>query len=810
MKQLFVYLFLLVPVLCLNAQRHVEKINQGWKHTFGDIQNAQDFSFDDSGWERLNLPHDASIAGPFVKDSMNSDRKNGFLPRREGWYRKALNIDFPLENRKVFLEFEGVYRDARVYVNGREMAHQLNGYENFLVDISKVVKSGENLIAVSYDNTYKESSRWYNGEGLYRDVWLLVTNPVHVTYHGTYVTTPFVTDELARVDIRTEILNERPDSSEVTIETSVFSPSGAVVDKVIDIVPLGAGELYFARQRTKVSRPSLWDLETPHLYLVKTVLKVGGEVTDEYETSFGIRTLEFDRDLGLLLNGRKVLVKGVNIHHDLGPLGAAAFERGFERRLEGLKRLGCNAIRLAHNPHDSYILEWCDRNGMLVFDEAFDKWHDQFFGEGSEFDEHWKASLTTFIKRDRNHPSVFLWSVGNETHQQKSARYDFGVPMLKEMRAFIHDFEPTRKVTVGLHPSRKSGAYRTENYYREGPPEMEFYMDVVSTNYREEFWPVDKARYPQLMFILSEAQVGNLGNEWFNFNHHNSVGLFYWGGTDYIGESFGWPSKGWPNGIIDWNDHWKPFSYYIQSLYSEEPMVHIAGFDEDDETSQYWNEVQLRFQPMFSHWNWGGRDSVNLYTFSNCEEVELFINGKSMGVKKIPVEYYTKDITAYSAEEYDPEHPINTGPEIHKKLQWRVPFSSGEIVAVARTSGREVARHMLVTAGDPYKISLEPERDTISADGYDLSYITVKVVDQHGILVPNATNQIRFNVSGVATIAGVGNADLLSDEPFVADERRVFQGKALLILRSDGEQGEIEVKAIGKGLKSAKVVVKAE
>jgi len=794
----------------LQAQRHCERINLEWKHTFGDIANAEKNEFDDSKWQMVNLPHDASISGPFVKDSLNSDRKNGFLPRRQGWYRKNLNVDFPLDGRKVFLEFEGVYRDARVYVNGTEMAHQLNGYENFLVDVTEVVKSGDNLIAVSYDNTYKESSRWYNGEGLYRDVWLLVTNPVHVDYHGTYVTTPFVTEALAKIDVQTEILNEKPDSTEVIIETSIFSPSGQLADKVTDVVPLGAGELYLAKQLAKVRQPMIWDIETPRLYLVKTVLKLDGQVTDEYETSFGIRTIEFDRDQGLLLNGRKVLVKGVNIHHDLGPLGAAAYERGFERRLEGLKKLGCNAVRLAHNPHDSYILEWCDRHGMLVFDEAFDKWHDQFFGEGSDFKNHWKSSLETFIKRDRNHPSVFLWSVGNETHQQKSARYDFGVPMLKEMRDFIHGFEPSRKVTCGLHPSRKSGAYRSDNYYREGPPEMEFYMDVVSTNYREEFWPVDKDRYPQLMFILSEAQVGNLGNEWFNFNHRNSVGMFYWGGTDYIGESFGWPSKGWPNGIIDWNDHWKPFSYYIQSLYSEEPMVHMAAFSEGDETSQYWNEVQLRFQPMFSHWNWAGRDSVNLYTFSNCEEVELFINGKSVGIKKIPEEYHTKDITAFTAEEYDPDHPINTGPALHKKLQWRVPFSSGEIIAVARTDGREVARHQLLTAGDPYAISLEPERDCIAADGYDLSYITVRVVDEKGVVVPDAAHEIKFKVSGTGAIAGVGNADLLSDESFVNDERKVFQGKALLILRSNGKHGKIDVKAVARGLKAGKVVVRTE
>ncbi|MFW6371277.1 MAG: glycoside hydrolase family 2 TIM barrel-domain containing protein, partial [Bacteroidota bacterium] len=707
----------------------------------------------------------------------------------------------------VFLEFEGVYRDARIFVNGKELAHELNGYKNFLVDITSAVQQGNNLIAVSYDNTDKESSRWYNGEGIYRDVWMHVTDEIHVDYHGTYVRTPFVSDNLAKIAVQTEVLNEKGDSAEVKLKTEIISPDGEVVSTIIDIVPIAGGELYYYDQNTQIENPQIWDLDSPHLYQVKTSVIVKDEVVDEYETTFGIRTVEFDRNKGLLLNGKKVLAKGVNIHHDLGPLGAAAFDRGFERRLEGLKKLGCNAIRLAHNPHDQYILEWCDRNGMLVMDEVFDKWSDQFFGQGNDFNDHWEESMEALIKRDRIHPSIFLWSVGNEPQKQKSPRYDFGVPMMKKLRDWVHKFEPTRKVTCGLHPSRKSGAYRTENYYREGPPEMEFYMDVVSTNYREEFWPVDKANYPQLIFILSEAQVGNLGNEWFNFNHENSVGLFYWGGTDYIGESFGWPSKGWANGIIDWNDHWKPFSYYIQSLYSEEPMVHIASFDPDEETQQYWNEVQLRFQPMFSHWTWPEKDSVRLYTFSNCQEVELFVNGESMGIKEIPEEYYTKDITSYSAEEYDPDNPINTGPAMHKKLEWIVPYEAGKIEAVSRIDGEEVARHKLVTAGEPHRIVLEPDREVINADGLDLSYVTVKVVDKNGVVVPDAAHNITFNVSGAGINAGVGNADLLSEEPFVADERKVFQGKALLILRADREPGKIKVKASASGIKNAKTEV---
>ncbi len=810
MRFITLFLLYLTALAPLSAQRSRELINFDWKFSKGEFENAANADFDDSEWQTVHLPHDASISGPFVRDSLNSDRKNGFLPRQKGWYRKVLNVENNIENKKVFIEFEGIYRDAHIFVNGNEVAHQLNGYEGFLVDVTDVIKQGDNILAVSYDNTDMESSRWYNGEGIYRDAWLLITEMVHVDYHGTYITTPSVTKELSTVFIQTEVINETDKELDVTVISGVFSPENIKVDEITDRAPLLPGELYHYRQNAKIEDPQFWDIESPELYNVITTVKVNDKIYDKYESAFGVRTIEFHRDKGLLLNGRKVIAKGLNIHHDLGPLGAAAFERGFERRLEGLKKLGCNAIRLSHNPHDKFILDWCDRNGMLVMDEAFDKWEDQFFGEGNDFDEHWRASLTAFVKRDRNHPCIFLWSVGNETQQQKSAKHGYGVPRLKELVNFMHNFEPSRKVTCGLHPSRKSGAYGTKNYYREGPPEMEFYMDVVSTNYREEFWPVDKDRYPQLIFILSEAQAGNLGNEWFNFNHDNSVGLFYWGGTDYIGESFGWPSKGWPNGIIDWNDHWKPFSYYINSLFSKEPMVHITVYDPGMESNKYWNEVQLRFQPMFSHWNWENNDSVRLLTFTNCHEVELFVNGKSAGIKQVPEEYYTKDIKAHSAEEFDPDDPVLTGPEMHKKLEWVIPYEAGTVMAEGKIDGKVVARHELKITGDASKIVLEADRKKIRADGLDLSYITVKVVDENNLIIPDAAHNITFSVSGAGINAGVGNADLLSNEPFVADQRKAFQGKALLIVRSKRESGKIKITAKAEGLQPADIEIIAE
>ena len=810
MRFILAFSLLLSAVCYANNTRQSELINFDWKFSKGDIPGAEKKNFDDSKWQTVQLPHDASISGPFVEDSLNSDRRNGFLPRQKGWYRKSLILDKISETEKIFLEFEGIYRDAYVYVNEKQVDHQLNGYESFLVDITDEVSAGANLIAVKYDNTDMGSSRWYNGEGIYRDVHLIRTGNAHIDYHGTYITTPFICNDKANVEIHTDVVNEWNSIKEVTLKSEIYSPDQKKVGEIIHTAPLDSGEIYTFNQKITITSPLLWDLDAPNIYKINSTVIVSGEVSDTYVSTFGIRTITFDTEKGLLLNNKKVLVKGVNMHHDLGPLGAAAFERGYERRLEGLKKLGCNAVRLSHNPHDTYILDWCDRNGMLILDEAFDKWQDQFFGEGNSFEDHWESSLTAFIKRDRNHPCIFLWSVGNETQQQKSPRYDFGVPQLKKMVSLVHNLEPSRGVTCGLHPSRKSGAYRTPDYYREGPPEMVFYMDVVSTNYREEFWPMDKKNYPQLIFLLSESQSGNLGNEWFNFNHESSVGLFYWGGTDYIGESFGWPSKGWPNGIIDWDDHWKPFSYYIQSLFSEEPMVHVTAYDPQSETTKYWNEIQLRYQPMYSHWNWKGKDSIKVLTMSNGQEVELYLNNKSLGTKKVPAAYYDKKITSFSAEEYDPENPRLLGPEIYKELEWNIPYQEGVIRAESKINGKVVAVHELVTTGEAYSIHLEADRDKIKSNGLDLSYITIKIVDKNGLTVPDADHNVQFKIKGAGSIAGVGSADITSNESFVSNQRKVFQGKALLIIRSSREAGKIQIEATANGLKSAKLTITSE
>ena len=593
-KSLVLIALLLVLVsFSTQAQRSVKRINFDWKFSNKLPVEAYAKEFDDSEWQSVNLPHDAGIYGPFVKDSLGAHRNNGYRPRTKGWYRKSISVESNPEKR-VLLEFEGVYRDAKVYLNGKLAFRQLNGYIGFEVDATEYISSDNKLIiAVSYDNTYTESSRWYTGEGIYRDVYLKIVDQVSIVNDGVYVTTPIISEESATVRISTEIVNSSFTEKFVTLQSSIYDPDGKEVAAGTARFPMDQKHEYKAIQELKVNDPELWSLSNPCQYRIVSKLMYSDEVSDQLETRFGIRQIEFNPENGFLLNGEKIVLKGVNIHHDLGPLGAAAFEAGYARKLQGLKELGCNAIRLSHNPHDEYILEWCDENGMLVFDEAFDKWTNQFYGPPknaheiwSLFDENWERDLRAFIKRDRNHPSVFIWSVGNEVLRQWSVTEgSYGVNILSKLVDFVHEFEPSRKVTCGLFPTRGKNVmyWDKTGYGPAGPHVMAFHMDVMSVNYMSEFFERDRKKYPQLVFLMSEASANNGGDVWFDYDKSYTCGQFYWGGIEYIGEAGNWPSKGWQSGFIDLCDFWKPIAYYVQSFYSEKPIVKIAIKDPDEE-----------------------------------------------------------------------------------------------------------------------------------------------------------------------------------------------------------------------------------
>lgn len=754
------------------------RINFDWRFTLGDQQNAQNPKFDDSKWQTVQLPHDASIYGPFVKNN-GGDAINGYRPKNIGWYRKHLSIDKKQLGKQLILEFEGVYRASDVWVNGVHCGTFLNGNLDFQYDISRLVTEGDNVIAVRYDNRQK-TSRWYTGEGIYRDVYLHVLEPVHVDRYGTYVTTPKISKESAKVVIETSVKSDRADSILCKLVTDIVSPSGKVVTSRSSVVPMKAGENFKFHQEMKVDAPELWEINNPALYKAITRVFVKDQLKDTYETTFGIREVEFTPEQGFLLNGKKVFLKGVCLHQDLGPLGVAALEAGWEKRLSILKNdLGVNAIRLSHNPYPKFVLDWCDRNGILVFDEAYDKWDDQYYGKGNDFRDFWKTDVETWIKRDRNHPSVFIWSVGNEVYQQiRKEQVDAGVSLLKEMSDFVHKLEPSRKVTCAMYPSRYNSITHRQNGYLDAEPHpMAFYMDVMSVNYMAKFFAKDHEKYPQLSFMVSEEVTTEDGLRFFDYDHSYTTGQFYWGGTEYIGESFGWPSKGWINGPIDLCNNFKPLAYNIKSFYKDEPLVRVAVWENKGETLD-WNDVKMTTKPKKTSWNCNEGDSMTVQVFSNCDQVELFINGKSQGVKNIN----------------------RNRPE----FIWRVKYEKGEVKAIGRNSGKVVAEHLVKTADTPYRIVLESDKDTLKADGLDLAYFKVKVVDKNNEIIPTATNKITFKVTGAGINAGVGNGNIKSDELWQANTRSAYNGECQLIIRTNRTSGKIEVEATSVGLKAAK------
>lgn len=758
------------------------RINLGWKYCQGIMPDAQRLEFDDSSWETVDLPHDAAIYGPFCKEEKGGMNRNGYRPLGKGWYRKHFFYNEAWNGKRVILEFEGVYRDAKVYINGvlQEGDHR-NGYLDFEHDITDYLQEGDNVIAVNYDNTFNKSSRWYNGEGIYRDVNIKVVNPVHVDRYGTYVTTPVITHEKAKIYLQTEVRNDYNDSVSCRLVTDIMSPSGECIGKSEAAAPFAAGEVFKFCQQMEVSNPLLWDVGKPVLYKAVSHVLVDGQETDCYETTFGIREFEFSPEQGLLVNGKKVFVKGVCLHSDLGPLGKASFEAGWNRRLEVITRnLGCNAIRLSHNCYPKYVLDWADRHGILVFEEFFDKWNDSYYGLGSDFGEHLMRDAQVQMKRDRNHPSVFVWSVGNETYEQIQLEKTttVGVERLKTLVDFVRKQDPSRKVTVGLFPNRKGNiSHRAKGYDNADLHPFAFYTDVVSVNYMERFFERDHKKYPQLVFMESEMATGELGYNYFNYDHSYTVGQFYWGGTEYIGESFGWPSKGWINGLIDMSNHLKPIGYSVKSFYNDEPMVKIGIMDESQKGQQEWNELKVTWKPFHMHWNFKEGEQLKVQVFSNCDETELFINGKSQGRKKLP--------------------PKNQAPE----LVWPVYYHSGEIEAIGYRNGRAICKDMIRTAGKPARLVVSADADTLNADGMDLCYLNYCLVDKEGNIVPDDDRTIVFMVKGAGINAGVDNGNILSDEPWQADRRNTYKGRAQLIVRSKDQPGRIRITAKVRGLK---------
>jgi len=802
---LIAQLYLLLPVFAVQSPRHTELLNFDWKFMKGDASPAFTEWFDDAKWEIVQLPHDASIGENFSNNESTSE--NGWLPYGKGWYRKYFEVPADSKEKKVFISFDGVYRAAEVWCNGVYLGKRLNGYIGFEYDITREIKFGkQNVIAVKYDNTTKETSRWYTGEGIYRDVWLTITDKLHIPQYGTYITTPVINKDKALAKVETNVVNEYNEKKTCRLVTEIITPDGKKVVEFTSVVPINSGENYLFHQEIEIPTPMLWSFEFPNIYKVVSKVYADDNQLDEYETTFGIREISMTPDKGLLVNGKKVIAKGGDMHHDLGCIGSVALVKGYERRLALLKKMGCNSIRLSHNPHAPVLLDVADRMGFLVFAEAYDKWTSQYYGGQESFEVNWEKDLATFIKRDRNHPCVYIWSMGNETYNQMGLHdpkfetpadaSDYGVGLYKRMVEFTHLLDPSRKVTVGLYPAREKVVKEWEHsndydYFTNSfPAEMAFYGDVVSWNYTENMFRSDHEKFPQLMFIASETGT-NLNCEhrkfsWLEMDTKYVIGHYYWSATDYLGESV-WPTKVWGRSFLDISDEMTPVGYYYQSFYDDLPMLHIMVYDEDGARKKWFDKPDTRrwdWYPMSDHWNWKSK-KVKVGTFTNAEEVELFLNGKSLGIKKLA--------------------DCDQG-----KMDWDVPYKPGELKAVARNKGVFVAEHILRTAGKPTEIALEPDVTKLKANGLDLAYINVRLIDKNGLTVPDADRSINFSVEGVGYLAGTANGDIFSNGNWVGTKRSTYKGKCLMVLRSTRSKGEIGIKASTKGLPDKILRIKAD
>lgn len=774
----------------LNAARQKRNFDFDWKFFKGDAEGAHQKDYDDSCWRDINLPHDWSIEGPFDKDSP-SGVHGGFLPTGIGWYRKQFDLPESKKGSKVFITFDGVYQNCDVWINGHHIGKHAYGYSGFEYDISNRIEfGGKNVLSVRVDNSDQPNCRWYTGSGIYRHVWLTVTGSIYIKNGGVCVTTPEITHDNAVIRVRTTIKNDSEDRRTCTLITEILDFNNNIQGQMASSQTIEPNSQYEYVHDISISNPKLWSVDTPFLYEVHTMVLSDDQLADQTKTSFGVRHIRFDKEKGFFLNGQNMKKKGVCIHHDAGCLGASVPDRALERRLEILKGMGCNAIRTSHNPPAPQLLDLCDRMGFLVVDEFFDKWKGYL---APYFEEHWQEYVKYTLERDRNHPCIVLWSVGNEVDGQGTEEMK---QTLKQLVDFVHQEEPTRPVTCALMPTKDINMETKVKTITE----MAGIMDVLSCNYQEQWYDEYKKAYPDLVILGTESYPFFRGNEyshkgfvpitpWFDVIKNDYVtGQFIWSGFDYLGEAQPWPNKGWVWGIIDTCGFRKPISYLQQSLWDDKPMVHIAVFDdrlEENPQKVHWN-LHWSWPKMASHWNFPNFENglVRLVTFSNCESVALFINGDLMGTKKM------SDF---------PDH----------MMTWYVPYEKGTIKAVGFMNGREVCSCQLETAGEPAAIAMKADRSVVHADGQDLFHIEVEITDGQGITVPWANHLIHFELQGEGRIIGVDNGDLNSSEPYQGNWRKAFRGRCLVVIQSTRKAGMIELLASAPGLESGRIAIQS-
>lgn len=778
-------------------------INWGWQFHRGEIKgislpsdnilNSHLLDEAMQGCEVVNLPHDFQLYQPWVapgaderansQDAANNVKSRlsarGFKEMGIGWYRYELTPLKEWKGRRVMLDFGGMMLVGDVYVNGQHVGATDYGYLGFDTDVSQLLRYGEkNEIAVRTDTRAANNSRWYTGGGLFRDVRLIITNDqLYFPRHPLYITTR----NNREVNIRAEIVNRQKkqkgeNHGAMPIEVKILDMTGRVVAQQKTDMPFNAKwrDREYELPTITLEGAQLWSCDRPYLYTAEvTLYDKEGRVADKTREHFGMRTIELSPQHGLLLNGKKVLLKGYANHHTLGALGAAAYPRAIEQQILTMKRFGFNHIRTSHNPYSEDLLRLCDQYGILVVDELYDKWNAQFTGGRGDFLSLWQKNIPEWVKRDRNHPSVILWSLGNELQHHANMPFnDWGVTLYRLMRQLLHRYDNTRLTTVAMHPRYRN--IDTDSL----PADLAVATEVNSYNYRYMYFPADMKRYPEKIFYQSEASTEAMGPNFFEMNLDKVMGLAYWGAVDYLGESLGWPLKGWNKGVFDQTMLPKPDAYFVKSMFSEEPLVHIAIIEKAGADTQ-WNGINVATQRLSENWNRSQGDTLSLYTYTNVDEVELLLNGRSLGVRK-----------------------NDADPKLRNRIRWdAVPYERGSLVAVARKNGRIVARHELTTTGEAVALKLKPETADWHADGKDLMIVRVTAVDRKGRRVLSAHDLLQIEVKGEADIVAVGNGDMASAELPVGDKqlashasRSLYEGAACIYLRARREAGKVELK----------------
>lgn len=773
--------------------RKTESFNNGWKFFLGNDSLASQPAYNDSQWRKLNLPNDWSIEGRFSKDAP-CKTDGGALPTGIGWYRKIFNLPFVASKKHVFIDFDGVYRNSEVWINGHYLGKRPYGYSSFRYELTPWLKFGNisNIISVKVDNSLQPNSRYYTGSGIYRNVWLITTNSVYIDHWGTLITTPKVATDSALVNLTIKLKNDGK-AARLMVKTTIYDAEGKVVTTASSSPAIPEDTVIKVQQIFKIAKPELWSTDRPYLYKAVTMVVHKSKVIENYETPFGIRYFNFDAKKGFSLNGKPLKILGVCNHHDLGALGAAVNTRAIERQLEILKDMGCNAIRTAHNPPAPEFLSLCDRMGFLVMDEAFDMWKKKKNKNDyhTDWDEWHTRDLEDLILRDRNHPSVFMWSIGNEIREQFDTT---GIILTRELADIVKSIDPSRPVTSALTENRPDKNF----IWQSGA------LDVLGFNYKQEAYTDLPGRFPNQKFMATEtmsvlASRGHYdmpsdsirlwpgdskqpymeGNKDFTVSAYDHVmaywgstheetwnivkkldhmaGMFVWSGFDFLGEPvpYPWPARSSYYGIIDLCGFPKDAYYLYQSEWTTKPVLHL-----------------------FPHWNWEPGKIVDVWTYyNNADEVELFLNETSLGIKR------------------------KQGDEMH--VMWKVAFQPGTLKAVSRKNGHTVLTREIKTAGKPAGIELFADRNMMNADSMDLSFVTVKITDSEGNLVPDADNLVNFKVTGEGFIAGVDNGYQASMEPFRANYRKAYNGMCLAIIQSNGKPGKITLEASGEGIKSA-------